>query len=39
LVEEGKGREGILQMRTGGAVQARERSHYAALLAEAHRKE
>ncbi|HEX2524261.1 MAG TPA: hypothetical protein VHP35_19285, partial [Terriglobia bacterium] len=38
LVEEGKGREGILQMRTGG-VQARERSHYAALLAEAHRKE
>ncbi|HEX2522963.1 MAG TPA: hypothetical protein VHP35_12650, partial [Terriglobia bacterium] len=39
LVEEGKGREGILQMRTGGAVQARERSYYAALLAEAHRKE
>jgi class 3 adenylate cyclase/tetratricopeptide (TPR) repeat protein len=39
LVEEGKGREGILQMRTGGAVHVRERSHYAALLAEAHRKE
>jgi len=39
LVEEGKGREGILQMRTGGAVQVRERSHDAALLAEAHRKE
>jgi predicted ATPase/class 3 adenylate cyclase len=39
LVEEGKGREGILQMRTGGAVQVRERSHCAALLAEAQRKE
>jgi predicted ATPase len=26
-------------MRTGGAVQVREGSHYAALLAEAHRKE
>ena len=39
LVEEGKGREGIPQMRTGGAVQVREGSHYAALLAEAHRKE
>ena len=39
LAEEGKGREGILQMRHGSAVTVRERPHYAALLAEAYRKE
>jgi predicted ATPase len=39
LAEEGKGREGILQMRQGSAVTVRERPHYAALLAEAYRKE
>ena len=39
LAEQGKGREGILQMRHGGAVTLRERPHYVALLAEACRKE
>ncbi|MGH7832686.1 MAG: hypothetical protein ACREQK_03505, partial [Candidatus Binatia bacterium] len=39
LADQGKGREGILQMRHGGAVTVRERPHYVALLAEACRKE
>jgi predicted ATPase len=39
LAEQGKGREGILQMRQGSASTIRERPHCVALLAEACRKE
>lgn len=39
LGRQGKRQEGILRMRQGGTVAVRERSHYAALLAEAYAKE
>jgi predicted ATPase len=39
LAEQGRGQEGILQLRQGGAVTVRERPQYVALLADAYRKE
>jgi class 3 adenylate cyclase/predicted ATPase len=39
LAEQGKGREGILQLRQQRAVSMRERPHDAVLLADAYRKE
>lgn len=39
LAQQGKGQEGILQLRQGATVAVREHSHYAALLAEAYGKE
>jgi predicted ATPase len=39
LAQQGKGREGILQLHQGATVAVREQSHYATLLAEAYGKE
>lgn len=39
LAQQGKGQEGILQLRQGATVAVREQSHCAALLAEAYGKE
>jgi len=39
LAQQGKGQEGILQLRQGATVAVREQSHYAALLTEAYGKE